>query len=68
MQVDKEMLVEIVLDMDIKLLLDLGCKTIAEMIKRKSPEEIRRMFDIENDFAPEEEEEQIRHENASVAT
>ena len=45
--------------MDIKPLLDLGCKTVAGMLKGKSPEEIRQMFNIENDFTPEEEE-QIR--------
>ena len=34
----------------------------ANMIKGKTPEEIRRTFNIENDFSPEEEE-QIRKEN-----
>ena len=28
--------------MDIKALLDVGCKTVANMIKGKSPEEIRK--------------------------
>lgn len=32
------------------------------MIKGKSPEEIRKTFNIQNDFTPEEEE-QIRREN-----
>lgn len=32
------------------------CKTVANMIKGKSPEEIRRTFNIKNDFTPEEEE------------
>jgi len=27
-----------------------GCKTVADMIKGKSPEEIRQLFNIENDF------------------
>jgi len=48
--------------MDIKALLDVGCKTVANMIKGKSPEEIRKTFNIQNDFTPEEEE-QIRREN-----
>ena len=39
------------------------CKTVANMIKGKSPDEIRRTFNIKNDFTPEEEE-QIRKENA----
>uniref|UniRef100_A0A0E0CDQ2 SKP1-like protein n=1 Tax=Oryza meridionalis TaxID=40149 RepID=A0A0E0CDQ2_9ORYZ len=40
-------------------LLDLTC---ADMIKGKTPEEIRKTFNIKNDLAPEEEEE-IRREN-----
>jgi len=65
MQVDQEMLFEIILAanyMDIKNLLDVGCKTVANMIKGKSPDEIRKTFNITNDFTPEEEE-QIRREN-----
>ncbi|RKF71459.1 E3 ubiquitin ligase complex SCF subunit sconC [Golovinomyces cichoracearum] len=65
MQVDQEMLFEIILAsnyLDIKPLLDVGCKTVANMIKGKSPEEIRKTFNIINDFTPEEEE-QIRREN-----
>ena len=49
---------------DIKDLLDLTCKTVAEYIKQcKTPEEIRLRFNIPNDFTPEEEEE-VRKENA----
>ncbi|CAJ0604458.1 unnamed protein product [Cylicocyclus nassatus] len=48
---------------DIPSLLDVTCKTVANMIKGKTPEEIRRTFNIKNDFTPEEEE-QIRKENA----
>lgn len=48
--------------MDIKPLLDLTCKTVANMIKGKTPEEIRKTFNIKNDFTPEEEE-QVRKEN-----
>ncbi|KAI9799697.1 MAG: hypothetical protein M1825_004432 [Sarcosagium campestre] len=65
MQVDQEMLFEIILAanyLDIKGLLDVGCKTVANMIKGKSPEEIRKTFNIQNDFTPEEED-QIRREN-----
>ncbi|KAK4964092.1 hypothetical protein LTR66_012479 [Elasticomyces elasticus] len=47
--------------MDIKALLDIGCKTVANMIKGKSSEEIRQTFNIPNDFAPKEDD-QIRRE------
>mmetsp|Transcript_67735 Transcript_67735/g.181205 ORF Transcript_67735/g.181205 Transcript_67735/m.181205 type:complete len:93 (+) Transcript_67735:333-611(+) len=50
--------------LDVKDLLDLTCKTVAEYIKQcKTPEEIRQRFNIPNDFTPEEEEE-VRKENA----
>jgi len=48
--------------MDIKPLLDLTCATVASMIKGKTPEEIRKAFNITNDFSPEEEA-QVREEN-----
>ena len=48
--------------MDIKPLLELASSKIASIIKGKSPEEIRRIFNIQNDFTPEEEA-QIREEN-----
>lgn len=48
--------------LDIKELLDLTCKTVANMIKGKTPDEIRKTFNIKNDFTPEEEE-QVRKEN-----
>ena len=41
---------------------DVGCKTVANMIKGKTPEEIRKLFNIVNDFTPEEEA-QIKKEN-----
>ena len=48
--------------LNIKSLLDLTCQTVAQMIKGKTPEEIRKTFNIKNDFTPEEEEE-VRREN-----
>ncbi|KAJ3379778.1 E3 ubiquitin ligase complex SCF subunit scon-3 [Entophlyctis sp. JEL0112] len=63
--VDQGTLFEIILAanyLDMKNLLDLGCKTVANMIKGKTVEEIRKTFNIVNDFTPEEEE-QIRKEN-----
>jgi S-phase kinase-associated protein 1 len=41
--------------LDIKSMLSLVCAKAASMIKGKSPQEIREMFNIENDFSPEEE-------------
>lgn len=43
-------------------MLDLTCKTVANMIRGKKVEEIRRTFNIKNDFTPEEEE-QVKKEN-----
>jgi S-phase kinase-associated protein 1 len=48
--------------LDIKGLLDVTCKTVANMIKGKTPEEIRKTFNIKNDFTPEEEN-AIKEEN-----
>ena len=48
--------------LDIKGLMELTCARVASLIKGKSPEQIRSMFGIENDFTPEEEE-KIREEN-----
>ena len=44
-----------VIDADTSIRRDVGCKTVANMIKGKSPEEIRKLFNIVNDFTPEEE-------------
>ncbi|KAG2358760.1 Skp1 family, dimerization domain-containing protein [Suillus spraguei] len=65
MIVDQEMLFELILAanyLDIKSLLDLGCKVVANMIKAKTPDEIHRFFNIVNEFTPEEEA-QINKEN-----
>ncbi|MBA0733313.1 hypothetical protein Gogos_017344 [Gossypium gossypioides] len=65
-KVDQNTLFDLILAanfLEIKSLLDLTCKTVANMMKGKSPVEIRKTFNIKNDFTPEEEEE-IRRENA----
>ncbi|CAD5175876.1 SKP1-like protein 1A [Musa acuminata AAA Group] len=41
--------------LSIKGLLDLGVKKAADLIRGKSPEQIRTTFNIQNDFTPEEE-------------
>ena len=65
-KVDDETLFNLILAanyLDIKPLLDLTCKAVADEIKGKTPEEIRTRFNIKNDFTPEEEEE-VKRENA----
>lgn len=65
LKVDQEMLYEIILAanyLNIKPLLDAGCKVVAEMIRGRTPEEIRKTFNIVSDFTPEEEA-AIRREN-----
>lgn len=65
LKVDQGTLFELILAanyLDAKGLLDVTCKTVANMIKGKSPEEIRKQFNIVNDFTPAEEE-QVRKEN-----
>ena len=64
-EVDQEVLFDLIMAanyLDIKPLLDLGCAYVASMIKGKTPEQIRQLFNIENDFTPEEEA-QIKQEN-----
>jgi len=64
-KVDQVLLFELVTAanfMDIKPLLDLTCFAVAVLIKGKSADEIRKIFNISNDFTPEEEE-QVRQEN-----
>lgn len=65
LKVDQGTLFELILAanyLDIKGLLDLTCKTVANMIRGKSPEEIRKTFNIKNDFTAEEEL-QVKKEN-----
>ncbi|CAD6252265.1 unnamed protein product [Miscanthus lutarioriparius] len=64
-KVDQATLFDLILAanyLNIKGLLDLTCQTVADMIKGKTPEEIRKTFNIKNDFTQEEEDE-IRREN-----
>ena len=49
--------------LNIEDLLNLTCKTVGNMMSGKSPEQIREIFGIENDYTPEEEE-QLRKEIA----
>lgn len=42
--------------LDFKLLLDYSCKFIADMIKGKKPDEIKKIFGVEGDFTKEEKE------------
>ena len=65
LSVDQGTLYELILAanyLDIKGLLNVTCGTVANMIKGKTVEEIRKHFNIKNDFTPSEEE-QIRKEN-----
>ena len=64
-EVDLEMVFELILGanyMDIKPLLELASAKVASIIKGKTTEEIRKTFNIQNDFTPEEEQ-QIIEEN-----
>jgi len=40
--------------LDLKPMLDVTCKGVAEMIKGKSPEDIKKIFGVEGDFTQEE--------------
>ncbi len=55
---EQEVLFELIMAsnyLDIKPLLELSCSKVASLIKNKSIQEIRKFFNIENDFSPEEE-------------
>jgi len=62
LKIDQGTLFELILAanfLDIKGLLDVTCMTVTNMIEGKTPEEIRKTFNIKNDFKPCEEE-QVR--------
>ena len=66
LKVDDETLFSLILAanyLNVKPLLDLVCKAVADEIKGKTPDEIRARFNIKNDFTPEEEAE-VAKENA----
>jgi S-phase kinase-associated protein 1 len=44
-------------------LVDVTCRKLADMMKGKTPVQIREMFNIKNDYTPEQEKE-VRRENA----
>ena len=63
--VDLDLIFEIMLAsnyMDIKPLLELATSKVASIIKGKTPEEIRKTFNVQKEFTPEEEQ-LIREEN-----
>ncbi|CBH17573.1 Cyclin A/CDK2-associated protein [Trypanosoma brucei gambiense DAL972] len=60
-----EVLIDVIMAanfLNVRDLLDLTCACVANMIRGKSAEQIRELFNIESDFTPEEEE-KIREEN-----
>ncbi|OWM83965.1 SKP1-like protein 1 [Punica granatum] len=64
-KVDQSTLFDLILAanyLNVTGLLNSTCQTVADMIKGKTPEEIRKTFNIKNDFTPEEEED-VRREN-----
>ncbi|XP_043707040.1 SKP1-like protein 1A [Telopea speciosissima] len=66
MDIDQQVLYELMLAanyLDIKGLLDIAAEKVASMIRGRTPEQIREVFNVKNDFTPEEEEE-IRKKNS----
>uniref|UniRef100_A0A1J3ESZ9 SKP1-like protein n=1 Tax=Noccaea caerulescens TaxID=107243 RepID=A0A1J3ESZ9_NOCCA len=64
-KVDQNTLFDLILAanyLNIAGLLDLTCQTVADMMRGKTPEQMREHFNIKNDYTPEEEAE-IRKEN-----
>ncbi|GAU28584.1 hypothetical protein TSUD_269240 [Trifolium subterraneum] len=62
-KVDQDTLFNLILaakNLDIKSLLDLTCQVVADMMMGMKLEEIRKTFNIVNDYTPEEE---VRREN-----
>ncbi|XP_059281379.1 SKP1-like protein 11 [Lycium ferocissimum] len=49
--------------LDIKSMMDLLCQSIADRIKNKSVNAVRKIFNVDNDYTPEEEEE-VKKEHA----
>ena len=47
--------------LEIEGLLDVACKVVGNLIKGKSPEDIRKAFNIKNDFT-QQEEDQVKQE------
>ncbi|KAF7051034.1 hypothetical protein CFC21_059319 [Triticum aestivum] len=65
-QVDQDTLFDLMLAanyLDMKSLLDLTCKTVADQIRGRTLEEIRKKFNIVNDYTKDEEQE-VRRENS----
>lgn len=46
--------------LDLKPMLDVCCKAVAEMIKGKTPDEIKKVFGVEGEFTQEEKEQVLR--------
>merc|ERR1719183_1730702 len=46
--------------LDLKPMLDVTCKAVAEMIKGKTPDEIKKVFGVEGDFTDEEKAQVLR--------
>ncbi|CAF3452104.1 unnamed protein product [Rotaria sp. Silwood1] len=57
LKIDQSSLIKLLLAanyLDISKLIDIICKTIADMMNGKTTEQIRETFNIQNDFTPEE--------------
>jgi len=66
--VDQEIMFKLLLAanyMDVKSLLMLMCAKVASLMKGKTPDQIRKTFNIRNDYSPEEEEE-VRKEHKDL--
>lgn len=62
-EVDQATLFDLILAsnyLNMKSLLDLASQKVADMIKGKTPEEIREIFSIKDDFSPKKEEEFLK--------